>query len=651
MFEPRFFRRRSPQKGMEIEFEEILLDTLAQQREKSLKKLELPLSPAVFLVLQAIFLLVLLVFFFKTAQLQIGGYNHYTALAEQNFLSTFQIRPERGVIYDRTFTQLVFNKSSFNLMVDKRLLPKDSQNRRKLFDVAARIVGKKGDELEREVEEGEELIAVVGKKLSHEALLMWEEKQNELPGFFLESNLTRDYQDGSVFSHLIGYTSRVNAADLEKFSGYSLQDSIGRTGVERAYEEILRGKPGLLEGKQNGKGAIAERKKILDPEPGKSLVLWLDAALQKKLTESLERSLRNVGAKKAAAVAIDPRTGGILAFQSLPSFDNNMFAQGISQKDLTKLQEDPLNPLLPRPIAGQYLIGSTIKPFIAAAALQEKIISEKTNLFAPLELCLKNLYSGEKECFGDWTFHGWTDVKRAIAESINPFFYIIGSGYKKNEFSDPRLPDSFEGLGVERITRYLSLFGFGQKTGILLPGETTGRIPDPEWKKQYFKTPQNQIWYIGDTYNLSIGQGYFLATPLQVAMAVGAIANGGTLFQPQVVQKIVDKEKNTVVEFSPQVVRKGFIDEQNLRIVREGMRQAVRAGSASFLSSLPVSSGAKTGTAQVSANSDLYENWISVFAPYDNPEIVLTVLVEDVRGIQAAALPVAKEVLEWYFTR
>jgi len=651
MFRLPFFKKRVSLQGTEIEFEEILLDTLAQQRDKGLKKLELSLSPTIFLLLRALFFSVLLIFFIKTFQLQVLEQKKYTALSAQNFLADFQIRPERGVIYDKNLTQLVFNKPSFDLMVDKRLLPKDLENRQRVFNLAAVIVGKNREDLQKDIEEGKELVNVVGENLSHEALLLWEEKKDEMPGFFLEPNIVREYKDGPLYSHLIGYTSRINSEDLREFSGYTLQDVIGRAGIERIYEEILRGRPGLLESKRSVRGVIWERKKVQDPESGKSLVLWLDSELQKKLTEALERTLRNTGTKKAAAVAIDPRNGGLLAFQSLPSFDNNKFAQGITKEELIKLQSDPLKPLFPRPIAGQYLIGSTIKPFIATAALEEHIISEKTRLFAPLELCLKNIYSGEKECFEDWTFHGWTDVKRAIAESINPFFYIIGGGYKKNEFSDPNLPDSFSGLGVEKIKTYLSLFGFGKETDVGLPGEAAGRIPDPEWKRQYFKDPQNQIWYIGDTYNLSIGQGYMLATPLQVAMAFGAIANGGTLFKPQLVQKIVDKDRNTVQEFTPQVVRQRFIEEQNIRIVRQGMRQAVLSGSATLLSNLPVSAAAKTGTAQISANSDLYYNWVSVFAPYDNPEIVLTIVVEDVKGIQAAALPIAKEVLEWYFSR
>lgn len=637
-------------KGGELEFEETLLDSLVQRRDRELKKLELPISPAVFFFFQAIFFSLFGVFFFKTFQFQVVEQKRYRSLAEQNFLAEFQIRPERGVVYDRNFTQLVFNRPSFDLIVDKRLLPQEAVGRQGVFLSAAKIAGKTPEEITRIIEEGEALVEPVAANLSHEALLLWEEKKDEMPGFFLSQNTIREYPQGPMFSHVLGYTSRIAAEDLQAFSGYSFQDVIGRTGVERAYEDVLRGKPGIVEGQKIATGAIEGQRKIQDPEPGKNLVLWLDAELQKKLTEVLEATLRRTGSSRAAAVAIDPRSGGVLALQSLPAFDNNRFAQGISQEDLDKLQANPLRPLFPRAIAGQYPTGSTIKPFLAAAALQEGIISEKSRLFAPLELCLKNIYSGEKECFGDWTFHGWTDVRRAIAESINPFFYMIGGGYKKNEFSDPQLPDSFEGLGVERIKKYLSLFGFGEETGIKLPGEAAGRIPDPEWKKKYFKNPQDQVWRIGDTYNLSIGQGYLLATPLQVASAFGAIANGGVLLRPQLAQKIVDQERNTVQEFSPVVVREGFVDAENLRIVRDGMRQAVLSGSATHLASLPVSAAAKTGTAQLSANSDLYYNWLTVFAPYENPEIVLTILVEDVAGIQAAALPAAREVLEWYFS-
>ncbi|GAI34230.1 unnamed protein product, partial [marine sediment metagenome] len=248
------------------------------------------------------------------------------------------------------------------------------------------------------------------------------------------------------------------------------------------------------------------------PQSGNSLILTLDFSLQEKIEEVLTKILREVGSQGGAVVALNPRNGNVLASVSLPYFNNNLFAQGIKLEELQKLNEDKRNPQVNRVISGLYPIGSTIKPLIGSAALEEGVIKETTQFYCPLELCVEHKYTGEPECFSDWKFHGSTQIKRAIAESVNPFFYMLGGGYNRPEFADSRLPKHFEGLGVEKIKRYLELFGLGEKTEIDLPGELEGRVPDQEWKEDYFRNQPRaqQIWYLGDTYNLSIGQGYLL---------------------------------------------------------------------------------------------------------------------------------------------
>ncbi len=651
-----FFKSKNKNPGSvkrpygEIEFQEVLLDSLAQKTKgQELAKIEKPLSDASLWGLRAALFAALAFLFLRMLFLQTLEGNKYGFMAEGNYLARFKVAAARGVIYDKNMTQLVFNKPSFDLMVDKRDLAATPEARKSIINKLAATLGLNADDLYAKIEEDELAVKPVAFDISHESMLKMLQLKNEFPGFYTVENATREYVDGFLFAHVIGYTGKITASDLKKMSGYHITDSVGRTGLERFYEEALRGRAGFIQDNADGL-RISDSASAKPPVPGQSLVLTLDAGLQKKITESLGAVLQSLGVKKASAVALDPRTGGVLAMVSLPAFDNNDFAKGLSAKEFARLNNDPLNPLFPRAISGQYPTGSTIKPLIAAAALEEHIVSENTRLFAPLELCLRNIYSGAKECYEDWIFHGWTDVKRAIAESINPFFYIIGGGYAKNEYSDPNLPAVFEGLGIERIKRYLTFFGWGAKTGLDLAGEAEGRLPDPAWKKNYFSSSQEQIWRLGDTYNVSIGQGYLLATPLQVVYAFSALANGGILYRPHLVQEILDSEGNVVQETFPEIIRQDFIAPENLAIVREGMRQAVLAGSATFLAGLPVSSAAKTGTAQISANSDKYENWLTVFAPYDNPEIVLTILVEDVRGLQAAALPVAREALEWYFS-
>ncbi|MDO8436141.1 MAG: penicillin-binding transpeptidase domain-containing protein, partial [bacterium] len=267
---------------------------------------------------------------------------------------------------------------------------------------------------------------------------------------------------------------------------------------------------------------------------------------------------------------------------------------------------------------------------MASAALEEKIISPEKQIYSPGYIEVPNRYDPEIVYkFLDQAPPNWYDIRKAIAFSSNVFFYTIGGGYKDQK-----------GLGPTRIKRYLELFGWGQDTNIDLPGEASGFLPSPEWKQEVKK----EGWWDGDTYNMSIGQGNILATPLQLALAISSVANGGKLLEPKVVKEVLG-----VGKIESEVIRESFIKPENLQVVREGMRQAVTLGSAAILNSLPVRAAAKTGTAQTS-RTDYYHNWVTVFAPYDDPQIVLTILIENVRGIHAAALPVAKEVLNWYFS-
>ncbi len=310
---------------------------------------------------------------------------------------------------------------------------------------------------------------------------------------------------------------------------------------------------------------------------------------------------------------------------SFPNFDNNEFIKGLSPESFDKIIQDKNEPLLNRAIAGQYPSGSTIKPLIAAAALEEGIISPDKQLNCPGQLTLKDKYNPNIFwTFPDWKAHGPVNMNKAIAESCNVYFYTIGGGY-----------GDIEGLGIEKIAKYLKLFGWGQALGIDLPGEMTGLVPSPLWKEE----TKDEEWYIGDTYNVSIGQGDIGVTPLQLAIATAAIANNGKVFQPQLTENS-----------EPNIIRQGFIEEDFLEVVKRGMREAVISGSAKALYDLPVKAAGKTGTAQVSKTKAPH-SWFTVFAPYDNPEIVLTILIENGGEGSVTALPVAKEVLSWWFSK
>lgn len=630
--------------GLEIEPQETFLDTLAQKKERDLgisgRKFEVPLSQIKLKIFYILFLILVISLFGKTVQFQVVMGEEFLASAERNKHGLYFEQSARGVVYDSSMNQIVFNKSSHDLIVKIKDLPETQEQIMELVSKMSVLLSEDLSSLGEKIEETEFNTILVKENLDHETLILLETKINNFPGFEIKKSTIRDYKDGKIFSQLIGFTGKINKAEMEELENYSITDCVGKQGVEESYEEKLRGVPSRILVERDAFNNKISEKVISQPEPGKSLVLWINADLQKKLTEALQSSMDNVGSKKGVAVALDPRTGGVLAMVSLPSFDNNLFSGGISLDDFKKITEDPDEPLFNRSITGGYPVGSSIKPLMASASLQEGIIPPNKDILCEGEVSIPNpYYPDQPSLFLDWKTHGWTDVRKAIAESCNVYFYIIGGGYK-----------DIEGLGVERIKKYLGLFGWGDPTGIDIAGEYSGRVPDPEWKENYFEDYQKKIWRIGDTYHLSIGQGDISITPLQVANAIASIANRGTLYQPHIVKEIVNSSGSLEVieKIEPRIIRQGFIDSDNLEIVREGMREGVIYGSSVALNKLPVEAASKTGTAQTHLD-DIYYNWVSVFAPYENPEIVLTVIIEDVEGMQFAALPVARDTLNWYF--
>jgi len=500
-------------------------------------------------------------------------------------------------------------------------LPQDEAKREKVLKEVSGII-QTTEDLKKKIEESKEPVVLVSENLDHQTLIILETKISELPGFQIKNNTVRDYLSGPSFSHLIGYKRKTGE----------------RTGLEKSYDEILREKPGEILTERDAKGNLISKEIIKLPESGKSLVLWFDSELQKKIEEELKKKLKEIGAEAAAAVALDPKTGGVLALVSLPGFDNNLFSKRMSEEEWEQIDKDPLKPLFNRAISGGYPTGSAIKPLIASAALEEEIISPQKKINCQGQIEIEHKYDPEiTYIYRDWKTHGWTDMRKAIGESCNIYFYTIGGGYEDQE-----------GLGPTKIKRYLELFGWGSKTGIDLPQEAEGFLPDPSWKKEEL----GEIWYDGDTYHLSIGQGYLRVTPLQMAASFVPIANGGKLLQPQVVKEIREVE-----EIEPEIIREGFIKPEHLEIVRQGMRQAVTSGTATgWLDQLRVPTAAKTGSAQTGKKDpkdkkDYLDNWITVFAPYEDPQIVLTIMINDVKEGQVVTPPVAKAILEWYFAR
>ena len=583
-----------------------------------------------------LFLILFLIFFglsFRAFHLQVVNSEYWKDLASGNRLRRLYSVPARGLIVDRKGNNLVFNELGFSLVIAPLDFPQEDEEKEKIyFEVKEKLNLDIKQEVEKllDYQTQEELTIPLNIKQT-EALVL-KEKWSGFSGVNIEERPKRVYEENSA--HILGYLGKIEEKEWEEYKkkNHLLFEWVGKEGLEKEYQDDLRGEPGVREVEVDVKGHIkktlAKRKAL----PGKSLKLYLDLDLQKKAKEVLARKLEELNLKKGVVVALDAKTGGVLALVSLPDYDSNYFVSSDREK-LNEILQSEDRPLFNRALSGTYPSGSTIKPIVALGALKEGIVSALSSILCKGELEVPNQYDPSIIYhYKDWTTHGIVDVRKAIAASCNVFFYTIGGGFQ-----------GIPGLGLERLTKYFKLFGLGQPTGIDLPQEGSGLVPTAEWKMKNKKEP----WYLGDTYHLSIGQGDLLVTPIQVARYTMAIANFGKLYHPHLVQEILDFSGKRVKEFLPQGPQLD-IPPENFQIVREGMRQAVLSGSAQALKDLKISSAAKTGTAENPAESQEPFSWFTCFAPFEDPEIVLTVLIEQGGEGYKSAQPVAKEILSWW---
>ncbi|MCL5795016.1 MAG: penicillin-binding protein 2 [Patescibacteria group bacterium] len=544
------------------------------------------------------------------------------------------MKAARGVMYDRNFNQLVKNIPSFSLAVIPVDLPKKEDELSNIINKLSSLSGKTEEEI-RQLIKSQPFYSyqpiIIKDNLDFDQAILTTIQSYNYPGVVLKTDSARQYLSATTtlsLSHVMGYLGRLNQDNLDKYleAGYSLDDYIGKAGLELNYEDMLKGKKGEEYVEVDAFGQTKNILAIQKPEAGKNLILSLDLDLQKVAEEALNKVLKSANKKRGSVVILDPRNGEVLALVSLPAFDNNLFASGISGEELSKLINNQDRPLFNRSIAGEYPSGSTFKLIMAGAALQEKIINSQTGFNS-----VGGIYYG-KWFFPDWKAggHGWTNVIKALAESVNTFFYLIGGG-----------DDKFNGLGADRIKKYAELFGLNKELGIDLPNEASGLIPDSTWKSN----TKNEQWYIGDTYHMSIGQGDILVTPLQVATWTSVFANGGTLFRPHLLKATSDGEVSDQVR--PEIIKENFIDKKNIDVVNQGLRQGVLVGSSRGLASLPVSVAAKTGTAEWISTKHPHA-WVTAFAPYEKPEIVVTVLVEEGEEGSRLAVPVVRDIIDWW---
>lgn len=595
-----------------------------------------------FLGTKAFLVLLFCVIILKLFQIQIVEGNLNENLALGNRVRPRVIEATRGLIVDRNGNWLVRNKPSFALAAYPSDLPKNKALRGAIYQKIADFTGMSFEEV-RTAAEKDGLSSLdevtIKENIPHEEALLLEEKIAGTPGVFVAKKAIREYQPaGTGLAHLLGYTGAISKQDMIKYPDYLLSERVGKSGLEAQYEGKLRGTPGVEQVEVDSKGntvRVLVDSKNREPVPGDDLALYLDSGLQQKTAEALKggveagKQLTGNEVVGGTAIVMDVKTGGILSMVSLPDFDSNLFSTKISSAEYAKLLSNKGLPMFNRSTAGTYPPGSISKIVLASAGLQEGVIDTKTALDTPSEIKIGDYV------FPDWKDHGYTDIERAIAESNNIFFYAIGGGF-----------DKIRGLGIEKIKKYWELFGLGEDTGIDLPSESAGLLPDPDWKKR----TQGQPWYLGDTYHVSIGQGDLLVTPLQMLRATAAIANGGKLLNPQLVRKDVLHDGKVVQEYGPRVERENFLAPYVISAVGRGMRMAVTSGSAQNLNDLPFSVAGKTGTAQFLNNQKTHA-WFTAYAPYENPEIAIIVLVEGGGGGHEIAAPIAKDILSYYFSR
>lgn len=566
--------------------------------------------------------------------------------SKNNSLTLKTIPAPRGIIYDRTGTILARNLPAFSLAVTPANLPKDDNQLQRVIQRVSQLSGLKTSQIEQAIEQAmlnPVLPSVIKANLDRDTEIALLASESDITGFSVEEDFRRSYPLGNALSHVLGYTGSISADELglDIYEQYHSGETVGKAGIEQFYEQQLHGKIGERLSQVNAQGTPQNRQTEQNPVPGHNLVLSLDSKLQQQTYQVLTSAMQKYHTTGAVGIFQDPTNGQILAMVSLPSFDNNLFAKGISNKDYQALASDPLRPLFDRAVAGVYPPGSMVKPLLGGGAVADGTIQTDTIINSPSFISI-GTYK-----YADWTYWlgraapGPINIIQAIAQSSDTFFYQLGGGYEK-----------IKGMGVQAIKHYYSQAGFGSLTGIDLPGEVKGVVPDPAWKAKQF--PEDPGWYVGNTYQLAIGQSYLLTSPIQITGMTSAIANGGTLLKPQIMQKITDENGQQVKGFTKEVIRNNVIDDKGIKVAQDGMREAVAHGIIFPFRTNPWSVAAKTGTAEFGTKNAIGEyqthSWVTGYAPADHPKVSFTILLES-GGSSTNAAEVANEILKWYATQ
>ncbi len=561
----------------------------------------------------------------RAVSLQLVHGNNYFSQSEGNRLKDIVIRAPRGILYDRNGKPLVYNSSLFFLYVHPESLPKDQTERQAIYDQISATIGDTSWQDNPKLKGRQPIL--IGEKLPYDQAMKLLALSRTVPSIEVSLEPSRQYLTGFGLSHLIGYVGQLTDQDQKNpaYRDYGYNDVVGKVGLETQYEKYLRGHNGYQKFETDAVGRDVSLSASHDPEKGSDVYLTIDLDMQKKLYDALDTISRDYGKKRSAGVVMDPKTGAILAAVSMPDYDNNVFSTRLTKSNFQDLILNPDKPLFSRFVAGEYPPGSTFKIIMASAALQEKVIDTAFTVMSTGGVHIGNAF------FPDWRpgGHGLTNIYHALADSVNTFFYIIGGGDGK----------STNGLGVERINKYAQLFGLTKPTGVDFPAEADGFVPTEDWKLQ----TKGERWYLGDTYNISIGQGDITVTPLQIAHYTSIIASGGRDTQPHFFGQSDAKLPKPTWANAPV----NWLSADTINTVRKGLRETVLNGSAKSLQSVTVPVAGKTGTAQFNKNK-IPHSWFTGFAPYDNPELVVTILIEE-GSDQGYAVKASRLFLESYF--
>ncbi|HPR91293.1 MAG TPA: penicillin-binding protein 2 [Candidatus Paceibacterota bacterium] len=635
------FKRRE-KNYYQLEPEEILMDKMAANStdvSDNFEHLEADISRKPILLLRFLVLGVCIVYGFLAFKSQVLKSSIFENLALGNATRYKIINAPRGIIYDRYGTKLADNIKSYSLMLMPADLPTDATAKSNLFTQVNTFfnLAKEDSWWDTKVVKSKSIDPIILKNnLSQEEIQKFEPISNNFPGFSIVPSWSRSYSGGEADATVLGYVGKITPKEVDEYSHYPLSDLVGKMGLEKSYENYLHGVSGKeyyqVDARQKTLQPIGEKK----PQNGSDLVLTIDSELQNYLYTSLKESTINLGVKKAVGIAMNPKNGEVLAMVSLPSFDSNIFSQGGSASVIQSIFQDANHPMFNRAISGLYSPGSTIKPLMAMAVLNEKIIPPQDNIIDKGRVVIPNPYDPSKESvFRDWKLdgHGLVNLRKALAVSCNTYFYTVGGGY-----------GSVTGLGKDRIKQYWQLFRLDKLTGIDLPGESTGVLADEALLSK--TRPNDPVWHLGDTYNISIGQGDLQVTPLALLSYISAIAENGNFWQPHLVKQIKNGE-DVIKTQDPQLTTKLNLPENYFHIVQDGMRAVVTEGSAVSLNNLGISLAGKTGTPQVSGGQKINALFVA-YAPYEDPQIAVLVLFEGPKEGSAVAIPVVGKVLDWW---